>query len=355
MIPESIKALVAEIAQRYHVPIIVSDDLAQVNPADPRRLVVGCQKADASPTDVSEDPHLKPIMDGNKRVASYSVFGVYLRFHPDDPEREALATRIIRQYLPDLAQGLNARQKANVIRGLRRICQGRRHQFADALRQTLSDFNFEPLVLESVITAMMATPELRRLLPVPDVQGAIGIGEEVDDISMLIPKYYLSFQISEIPGIFEGRLVGSTQPILIRQEDAVYRFDPYTVIVDLEELTVSIGAGTPSATGAIHPHVRSFGSPITGDLAELMRYSLQRNNLVQTFALAHLFLSHYNPATCCEPIENWTPICRASDNTTTAPSPIASVTTPDIIMMLASAAAERAGLTDLVIDNLPQG
>jgi hypothetical protein len=307
-----IQDLVRFYAQKYHVPITLLSDSSQVESWDSTGLVVALPSQATLPKTIADlavlyDANLAKNLQGDlitlddvpmARVGRHWIVMLFCSQHPPAIN---FARKVIDQHLPRLCRKYRHEQKNALVESMADCVQDRRRELQSSLRE--DGYKLEGLSLQIMQLSRKLESDrqvLRLFEHSPEWIQARSTRTYVD-LMKLVPSVYSSFS-------FEDEVItGTTHEIAIEYYDYTYRFEPYTVEVNLREGKVRISGGTEHL-GYIHPHITDEPSNICwGNISHLVNRLYGELDLFGLFQLVHQYLGSYNEADPYQKIEKWDP------------------------------------------------
>lgn len=307
----SIEELLQFHRQKYHIDIRLVRELSQIEDWDAPGITVGIPNGEGVIVEIGEAIFQQNgsfqektgdlIVVEDQRVAVQGENFLLFNLCPINEPAVRLVRNLIDQLIPKMARLLRKQSRSEYLNGMLGTARARKSDLNDQIKE--ETYQLDDLT-EQVNRASRRLALCKKMLTFfdhPEEHFKRQVLRMFSDLMKLVPGNYSSFRFED------GKIIGTTQPIVIVHDDQSYEFEPYEVRFDLRSQQVAITGDANSVNGYIHPHVTTSSSICWGNIGGLVARLSGEMDLYGLYELIATFLSLYNEDDPYQRIERWDP------------------------------------------------
>jgi len=308
---KSIEELLQFHRQRYHVGINLVREAWEVEDWNGQGILIGITAEVGIVLKVGElvfqqdESFIQRTGDAlvlhNHTVGVQGENFILLNVCPLNNQSVRFIRNLIDERIPKIARELRKKTRLAFLNGMLQTAGDRKTELTSLIRE--QSYSLDDLT-EQVNRMSRDIAMYKRMLAFfqrPEDHFKRQTMRMFSELMKLVPGNYTDIRLEE------GKIIGTTQRIVIAYEDHSYDFEPYEVVFNLNNQKVQITGDKNTNNGYCHPHVTTAGSICWGNIAGLVAKLSGEFDLYGLFELIGTFLSQYNEDDPYQKIERWDP------------------------------------------------
>lgn len=247
------------------------------------------------------------ILEDDVPVGKVSDGYLLFLFSPEDETSSNLMKRLLEEHLPAIAKKCRRQVRSQFLEQLVNCAEKKKYFLESQIRD--KEFDIRDLIekIKDKSSELFLSKHLLKFFNKSSKYLQQQAVKMFVELMKLVPGLYQGFRFEE------DKLIGTTHPINIRYEGDDYNFEPYEVVIYLNDQKVTIQSSSNEINGYIHPHVTDDNEVCWGNIQGLIPKLLGSMDIFGLFQMIHKFLSEYNPDDPFQKIQNWDPYWEGED------------------------------------------